>query len=320
MQFPRLIPTRPYCADCLSDGLQIKSKGRALSHRHIQLNWYGDLRWLAFDVDRRGAYLAADDAYLPPPNVTAVNPENRHAHLLYLLESSIPKFDCERRRPYEFAAAVQRGITRRLGADPGYVNLISKNPLHWSWDVTWHRSEPYTLGELDGWLWRSDKWKDCKAESTGEGRNVDTFNELREIAYKLVTTYKRNGGSRQEYERRLYDIASDLNVANTPPMSRGEVRQIAKSRWTWRTFSIERFSAIQARRASTFRRRNLEIIANLGNVGDMPKAQLAVLLDRSVRTARRYVATRVRNMRSAQSAEPSLGKPKGSAGVPGIAE
>lgn len=288
-----MIPARPYCANDLSDGLRIKTKGSALAHRHVQLNWHNSLRWLAFDVDREDAWLAAHDAYLPPPNITVINPRNCHAHLLYLLQSGVPKFNAEQRKPYEFAAAVQRGITRRLGADPGYVNLISKNPLHVSWDVLWNRSAPYTLGELDDWLWPNDKRRDLAALSIGEGRNVDTFNELRTIAYRLVRTYKLSGASRLEYQQRLYDIACELNLANYPELPPSNIRQIAKSvaKWTWSRFSQEAFSQLQSWRASTLRRRNLDVIARIGNAGEMPKAELARLLGRSERTARRYRAT-----------------------------
>src|SRR5262249_27371981 len=138
-QFPDLIPAKPYCTDFLEDGLRIKSKAAALRHRHIQLNGPSSFRWMQHDIDRPDAYFAHRDAYLPPPNVIAINPENGHGHSAILLANPVARHSASRIAPLRLFAAVERGVARRLGADRQYTGLICKNPMHRDWRVEWRR-------------------------------------------------------------------------------------------------------------------------------------------------------------------------------------
>lgn len=247
--FAQLIPTRPYCADNLADGLQIRKKAVALKKRHLQLNGPASFTWMIQDIDRPGAYLAHDDANLPPPNVIMVNRANGHAHSAYLMASPVARHNCARVEPLRFFATVERGVARRLEADRSYVGLIAKNPVHTDWMVEWLRDEPYTLHELEGHLFERDMRPDPTPETTwGAGRNVTVFDELRTIAYREVRAFKRDGASFDAWLDRCVKIALALNMQFPHAMKISEVRAIAKSvaKWIWKRFSIESFVSRQS--------------------------------------------------------------------------
>ena len=126
--FDKLIPLRPFCADDLADGLQIRKREIAVQKKHIQLNGPTAYRWLVHDIDRADAYFAHRDAVLAEPNFIAINRDNGHAHTAALLAVPVAKHQNARLEPLRYFAAVERGYTRRLAADRGYAGLIVKNP------------------------------------------------------------------------------------------------------------------------------------------------------------------------------------------------
>ena len=223
------------------------------------------------DIDHPGAYFAHDDANVPQPNVIMVNPDNGHAHAAYLLATPVARHSASRVRPLQFYGAVERGIARRLGADRGYVGLIAKNPLHPHWRVEWRREAPYTLPELADWLFDRDMAPDTSVKTTfGAGRNVTVFDELRAIAYREVLQFKREDAGIAglgAFRARLEAVALGINRQFPHALKLSEVRAIAKSvsKWTWRRFTKERFSARQSHRAKARTRRNLAIVQEIKN-------------------------------------------------------
>lgn len=213
------------------------------------MNGPAAFQWMIHDIDRAGAALAHKDAYLPEPNVIALNPGNGHAHTAYLLETPVTRHSASRVAPLRFYAAVERGVGRRLGADRHYVGLIAKNPLHKDWRVEWRREVPYTLPELADWLFKRDMEPDIELErACGAGRNVTVFDELRTIAHSEVREFKRNGSDFSNWLARCERLALGLNRQFPRQMALTEVRAIAKSvaKWTWKHFSVERFRQRQS--------------------------------------------------------------------------
>jgi hypothetical protein len=90
-RFPELIPSKPYCADDLGRGVRILPRMKALLRRHIQFNGPSLLTWMIHDIDQPDAYLSHRDAYLPQPNLIAINPANGHGHSAYLLAVPIAR-------------------------------------------------------------------------------------------------------------------------------------------------------------------------------------------------------------------------------------
>ena len=146
--FVRDLPSRPYCCDDLGFGLQIRRRDVALSRRYIQHNKPTTVRWLAFDCDYKNALELALERNLPPPNLAILNRKNGHSHLLYSLELGVHRTHSARRKPLWYLAKIEHSLRAELRADPNYVGLVVKNPLHQAWLSYEVRPTSYNLDEL----------------------------------------------------------------------------------------------------------------------------------------------------------------------------
>ena len=247
-RFPDFLPVKPYAADDPRHGLLILPRLQALRRRHIQLNGPNSYTWMTHDIDDPSAYYAHRDGNVPQPNFIAINPANRHGHASYLLAVPVARHCAARTGPLRLFAAVERGIARRVGADPRYCGLITKNPLHPDWRAEWRRDTPYTLPELADWLFPEDLAPDRSFEVTlGAGRNCALFDTLRVEAYREVREFKRTADL-EAFQSRLSALAHNMNGAFPHPLSAREVAAIVRSvsHWTWRRFSDVGFSRRQS--------------------------------------------------------------------------
>ena len=151
-----------------------------------------------------------------------------------------------------YLCAVESAMRERLGADPAYGGLMTKNPAHGHWRTMWGPEHRYTLDELAEYLPGLEKHIPRKRpELVGLGRNVDCFDWLRKYAYREVRLWyaKREQGIYVAWLTHLYHRALNFTANEHPtPLDHREVHHIAKSvaRWVWRNFSAEGFSARQA--------------------------------------------------------------------------
>lgn len=287
--FQSRLPSKPYCSENLAEGLYVRPKATATRMKYIQANPPWLRSWLIFDVDRPGAALAWYDSHLPEPFWVSQNPMNGHAHLCYGLDAPVLLGYHDRQRPMRYLAAVESAMRAKLEADPGYSGLITKNPAHKAWKTFWHPSGGmYCLDDLSEWL-ELPKYinKRDKPERVGIGRNVDTFDHIRYIAYRSVRGWKAQGGRGVfiYYQNRLHDLAQQHTHNEHPqPLGYKECYHIAKSvaRWTWNHFDIEasdrRFSELQSRRGKKGGRPAMEdkqTGAKLMRVQGMSKAAIA---------------------------------------------
>ncbi len=207
--------------------------------------------WLVFDVDAVDACSRAEDRDCPPPTFISLNRENGHGHLAYRLEAPISDFSSSSRRAIKFYEDVERGMSRRLGADPAYSGFLSKNPLSNRWETLWLATRPYQLATLNDYLEPADKRNLPRQQLSGIGRNVAIFDTLRAFAYKQWRRFRIKRKSIEHFEACLLDHAKGINCAFPVPLSHPEIKAIARSiaRWVWDEFSMTRFSAIQEARA-----------------------------------------------------------------------
>ncbi|HHY8161019.1 TPA: replication initiation protein [Escherichia coli] len=245
--FEENLPHRPYHTDDLAFGLRISGKGRALLARYIQQNQPHAQFWLVFDVDREGAAIDWSDRNAPAPNITVKNPVNGHAHLLYALNIAVRTAPDASVKALKYAAAIERALCEKLGADVNYSGLICKNPFHLEWQVMEWREEAYTLDELADYLDLSASARRSIDKHYGMGRNCHLFETLRKWAYRAI----RLGWP--DYERWLEAVIQRVGMLNSQlpvPLSEAECRAIGKSvaKYTHRKFSPEGFSAVQAAR------------------------------------------------------------------------
>ncbi len=237
------VPEKPYYSDNLQLGLKIRKKAQALKSRYVQHDGPTHKYWFVFDLDRTDAGMHWDTVGAPAPNIVVVNPHNGHAHLLYALETPVRTAPDGSLKALKYAAAVEAGLSEKLGADQGYSGLICKNPLNSHWFVKVWETELYTLDLLADYVELSQSQK-CESSPVGLGRNCDLFERLRKWSYRAV----RQGWP--EYDRWFEAVFTRAQAYNTfdNPLQINEVKAIAKSvaRYTHRKFSPEGFSAWQA--------------------------------------------------------------------------
>ena len=247
--FTARLPRRARATDDLSWGTRLFPAAVAVQKRHIQANPPTSACWLLFDVDRPDAALRWEDAGLPAPTWIARNPLNGHAHLAYGLAVPVVTSDAARSGPLRLAAAIQSAYVERLGADVQYTGLITKNPLHPSWDVTWHcrgEHDLYALHDLAEYVTLASARK--REVHSALGRNCSLFDSLRQWAYRAVKRYWKPGGL-ADWQAVCLAQARARNTF-TSPLPVSEVRAIARSvaKWVWQHFTPAEFREKQGAR------------------------------------------------------------------------
>jgi len=262
----------------------------AIKHRHIQYNSPFKTAWLAYDIDRETAVLEPlfiDD--LPMPNISAVNPENNHAHWFYGLENPVLMDSIKtktgnicnpriKKHPLRYLAAVDIGMTIKLNADPAYNKEMSKNPLHKYWKVDIWREHLYDLPELADYVDLS-LFKDARKTipAIGLGRNCILFDltlnyaikEFRKAGWLNSSMYWKAVESYAEYQNREL-FKNYVCGGNFGSLGYREVHGIVKSviAWVSQNHTKEGFSQWQSyrgklsgeARAKKMTERNAEII------------------------------------------------------------
>lgn len=252
--FERL-PSRPFCSNNPSlEGLYRLPIKEATECLLIQPNTAKLVVCLCFDVDRSLAAIDWNDRACPAPNITVRNPDNGHAHLIYLLEAPVSVSDVARIKPVMFMAAIQEGLRRDLGADRGYSGLVVKNPRHKHWITHSWRDEPYSLEELAGQVnlptAAEVRKRSKQADYAGLGRNCTVFEVVRKQSYTLVRDFWRPDGEKH-FIKAVQELVMASNLTDIGnPMQPSECRAIARSisKWTWSKFNRHEFRAIQSAR------------------------------------------------------------------------
>ena len=236
------LPRRPYCTDELGS-LFVRVKDQAIKRRYIQPNDPKDLYWLVYDVDRPTAHFDWYDLHAPPPNITATNMQNGHAHLFYGLEVPVYKVPNAHQQPIRYAASIDVALTQKLQADPGYAGLICKNPLHKKWNVQIWEPVPYDLNWIAEYL-DLEPYKDRRKHlpPIGLGRNCTLFEVTRHWAYSQIRK-EDVFFSKEIFIDKVIQYATARNGEFPVPLSYSEVKATGKSigKWTWRNMSQEGF-------------------------------------------------------------------------------
>ena len=263
------LPTRPLATDVFEDGAYHRPRSMALEFRNIEINTPGRVAFLNFDLDLADSFEAWERARLPVPNAFMQNPTNGHGNALYALATPVGISAFSRAAPIKLLVDIQRGMTRRLKADPAYSNRFAKNPCHPRWRTRWLSPRPFTLGELFEPLDRRDMRAPARRDEIGLGRNCDLFNELRQVAYREIVAFKRDGRAQGEWRDHLVNACRAMNLGFGMPLPISEVRSMAKSvaKWTWSRFSEERYSEIQARRGVA--RKSKQLVQTRSRIADL---------------------------------------------------
>ena len=231
------------------------SQAHAATFPLVQANNGSFVGTLLFDLDRRGALEALRNLDGPPPNFAVASRDTHRAHVGYVLTRPVHLYNGARPGPLHKAAAAERGLANALsplGNDVAFGKLLTKQPLHPKWITVALCPDPYSLDELienlpsvPGTATRTT------APTAGLGRNCTIFEDLRKLAYRAAPAYQRDGRTRQQFEGRLLECASGMNLIFPQPLHISELRSISRSiaKWTWSRFSEAKFSALQSHRA-----------------------------------------------------------------------
>lgn len=224
--------------------MSIRVLASALKRRYIQVNPPHLRVWLVFDVDRAGAALLWEDCNLPCPSWIAENLENMHAHLVWGLAAPVLVDSPDMRQaPLRYLVAVEAAMRDRLGADPGYSGLLTKNPTNDHWRVSVGPRMDYSLDELAARFDDLPRYVNkAKPEAVGLGRNCRLFEDLRKWAYKNVRVYRFEGlPGWNPWVKACHAWALRRNGDFSPPLDAREVWHVVKSvsKWTWRNMTLE---------------------------------------------------------------------------------
>ncbi len=130
-RFLEHLPTRPYCTDDLTTGLQIRPKATALQRVYLQPNGPGMVWAMVYDVDRRVVdphRLAPvwEDAGMPEPNFATINRASGRGHLVYMLEAGVCKTSAAKLKGVPIANRRSLSSSQKKEV---LENLISKVPV-----------------------------------------------------------------------------------------------------------------------------------------------------------------------------------------------
>jgi len=251
---------KPYCADELLYGLQIRPKKTAINMQYIQGNQPCMLHYFFFDIDRSEAVMAWHDENLPMPYWTAQTQKNGHAHICYKLEIPLCTSEFGSQKAIAYASKVQAGLANKLGADVGYSHLITKNPFHKDWRVTFWSEQAYTLDYLADFV-ELPKKLSKKQELLGLGRNCSMFDTVRKWAYKAIREHRNS-----TYDTWLEKVLNECQSVNNTflePLPYSEIKATARSiaKYCWDKLSEAGFSDWQSEKA---RRANTKGACSLG--------------------------------------------------------
>lgn len=235
-----------------TEGLYKKKKDQAQDFKYIQHNPKNLVNFLVFDIDTPAGASIWHNEVIAPPNATATNRANGHAHLFYQLAAPVPKTSISRLKPLQYLAAIECHFSEILGADQNYANIISKNLLNDFWINDWIHDYKYTLDDLAEYLPDPEKQGKSKKldynPNFGLGRNCSIFNDVRKYAYRLRYLGKANTQS-ELYDQVLLQC-SLMNQQFLVPLNYSELKAISKSiaNWTYNHITPEEFSNIQRQR------------------------------------------------------------------------
>ena len=247
-QFYDDLPSKPYCSDtkCLS---LVRPKATASKQPYIQANHPSLIKWLFIDIDSdlkhdklvsyfdENLLFRFHDKNLPQPQIIMRNRKNGHVQYAYRLKDPVSLFDNSRSHPIRYLKNIQYALTIQLGGDLSFGGSLAKNPLDTStWDIFLTGAEPYTLADLHGWLDLDDpinqppkRPKNASNDEyvspfAGLGRNCDTFDYLRFIAYPIAS-----GMTQTALFNHLLQLGLEFNSRFEQPLLYSEIRCIARS-------------------------------------------------------------------------------------------
>ena len=258
-------PLRPLCSNEKDGSYRRRSRQDALEYAYIETNPLCIQSLVVADVDD-GDWWDYDRAGIPAPSWRTYTLLDSSYHAVWALRDPVCLTDASRRAPVNLLARVEAGLRRAVHADSSYGGRITKNPLNTHHTTTWGINDENSADSLDAYTLRElasaldyahllPKLHERRALIASEvGRNVSLFDTTRNWAYRAVQRYW--DGPYSEWEENVFAYTMNKNFGVIAdewgvPLPTTEVKHLARSisKWVWRRFTPERFSAIQRHRA-----------------------------------------------------------------------
>lgn len=252
---------------------RIMSRTEAMQRRFIELNRDSYRNMIVLDLDRKESGTGIMEAFemvglgeLPPFNWVTES-KSGGAHIGYVLADGVAWTERARLAPREYFQDVRAALTARAGADHGYVNYMTYNPLHPMNETRWLLEEPWTLGELHKALCpNGEKLMDPNTakkrqdvQKDQDSRALALFDELAPYAWaqwaKHYNDADSKGMGRLTHLAAMIAEAHRINNRDNPvlPLAAHEVESTARSvnKWTWNHFHDD--SKSERKRAQAMR-------------------------------------------------------------------
>lgn len=240
------LPREMLVSNDLKFGLHTEAKTTGVRRRYIQINHTNVTKIMVFDVDNPISLYDWKYLEVPLPNILVINPENNHAHLVYLLseEDFVCRTENGKLKNILMYEAIYSQMCRLLNADPRYVQKIMKNPFFNGWNTRVLHDDTYSFSDFFKYVDSKnlDKASEGQKNRTAaswiresEGRNCTVFERTRLYAYAVLKTF--NNGATSEDAMNFYNAvnqyASALNESFAEPLGEREVASTVKSIVNW---------------------------------------------------------------------------------------
>lgn len=244
-QFYDDLPSKPYCSD-VKDFCKVRPKAIANKQSYIQPNHPLCIKWLVIDIDSPFKHTSTEPYYdenllfrcydrnLAEPTFIARNPSNGHVQYFYRLKDPVTMYQASHAHPMRYLKSIQYAYNVQLGGDFGFGGSLAKNPLDTStWEIFITGAGSYTLNELAEFVDLTDPINKPPKKATnddqispfaGLGRNCDTFDYLRFIAYSIA-----NSMTQTALFNHLLALGLEFNSRFEQPLLYSEIRCIARS-------------------------------------------------------------------------------------------
>lgn len=222
--------------NAFADGVAFRKRYKMFDYAYCGLNpMYRT--YLSFDLDKPGSAFAYEQAGLPPPTITTINPANAHCHMLYQLRTPVACHEKARSQPQDYFEAIQREMERRLGADMAFNHTLTKNPLHPRWRVI---TTPMAVYDLQLFREYIDLPHMLPKVDTSDkpflGRNDRLFRTLSRWAYGVV----KQSVTLDRWQAVVRDMADVINASFAEPLGEAEVKATSRSvaKYVWKKRSV----------------------------------------------------------------------------------
>jgi hypothetical protein len=184
-----------------------------------------------------------------------MNPENGHAHIVYVLAEPVVTTSQEHQAPARYVGAIESAFINALRADADFTAGLTKNPHHPSWRTEVLRPAPYTLTELAEYVNLRGVTRQRLRVEGKQGRNSQLFDTIRHWAYPQMLRFRLSGSFDAWHEHVRAEAHARNAFVDAGSLQSREVDHVAKSvaKWTWRKYTgcgpaTAEFRATQARR------------------------------------------------------------------------